>query len=470
MSVPDVLARPAPRPALSVFDAVMITVGIVIGAGIFKTPSLVAFATGSPELMLLAWLLGGALSLCGALCYAELASAYPHAGGDYHFLTRAFGRDASFFFAWARVAVITTGSVALLAFVLGDYMTRVVRLGPHSAAVYAAVTVVALTAMNVAGLRLSSRVQNVLTLLQVTGLALVAAAGWIATPTPFAVADVTAPGSASPVFGLAMVFVLLTYGGWNEAAYVSAELRGGPRSIVRALMISLAIITVAYVGFVAATLHGLGFAGLAASSAVGADVMQAAFGPPGAQLIGAVIGVATLTSINATMIVGARSNYALGRDWPALGRLARWDAGRNAPVTALLLQGAIALALVGFGALQQDGFAAMVEFTAPVFWFFFLLTGIALFVLRRRDAATVPRLFRVPLYPWLPAVFVATCAYLFYSSLAYAHSRDAVHVCLYVMAAGAVAWLVTRGLPGAARRRPDSTRAAAALGPRASRE
>ena len=121
--------RPAPQPALSVFDTVMITVGIVIGAGIFKTPPLVAAATGSPELMLLAWLLGGVLSLVGALCYAELASAYPHAGGDYHFLTRAFGRDASFLFAWARVAVITTGSVALLAFVLGDRLRFLVPDG-----------------------------------------------------------------------------------------------------------------------------------------------------------------------------------------------------------------------------------------------------------------------------------------------------------------------------------------------------
>jgi APA family basic amino acid/polyamine antiporter len=441
----------------------------VIGAGIFKTPSLVASTTGSPELMLLAWLLGGALSLCGALCYAELASAYPHAGGDYHFLKRAFGRDVAFFFAWARVAVITTGSVALLAFVLGDYLSRVVRLGPHSAAIYAAVTVVALTAMNVAGLRLSTRVQNVLTLLQVAGLALVAVAGWIATPEP-ALAAAAPPAATTAVFGLAMVFVLLTYGGWNEAAYVSSEVRGGSRAIVKALLISLLVITLAYLVFVASTLHGLGFDGLARSEAVGADVMQAAFGPRGAQLLGAVVGIVTLTSINATMIVGARSNYALGRDWLPLDGLARWHEDRNAPVPALLLQGAIALALVGFGALQQDGFAAMVEFTAPVFWFFFMLTGIALFVLRQREAATVARPFRVPLYPWLPAVFVATCAYLFYSSLAYAHSRDAVHVCLNVMATGAVAWLVTRGLQAAAGRRPVTPHATPALEPRATRD
>jgi APA family basic amino acid/polyamine antiporter len=454
--LPSSLAAPA--RSLTVFDTVMITVGIVVGAGIFKTPSMVADVTGSTHLMLLAWLLGGVLSLIGALCYAELAAAFPHAGGDYHFVTRAFGRNTSFFFAWARVTVITTGSFALLGFVLGDYLSRVARLGPHSPAIYAAGAVVLLTAMNIAGLRLASRAQNVLTVLQVAGLLLVAAVGWRVAPSLPAV-DALAPAAAAgvpAVFGLAMVFVLLTYGGWNEVAYMSAEVKGGPRAIVRALVLSLIVITTAYLVFVLGALQALGFEGLAGSQAVGADVMRAAFGPPGAQVIGALVGLATLTSMNATMIVGARSNYALGLDWLALRPMSRWNAQRNVPIVAFVVQAAIALALVGFGALQSDGFAAMVEFTAPVFWLFFMLTGLALFVLRWR-APHVPRPFRVPLFPFLPAVFVMMCAYLLYSSLAYAQSRDAVHVCLYVMAAGAVAWLVARVLQTVQRRRESST-------------
>ena len=170
----------APKPALSVLDAVMITVGIVIGAGIFKTPSMVAGVTGSVDWMLIAWVAGGVLSLIGALCYAELASAFPSAGGDYHFITRAYGRDASFFFAWARVTVITTGSIALLSFVFGDYMSRVVSLGPQSSAIYAALTVIVLTVVNLIGLRESARTQNVLTAIEVGGLLLVALAGLLA--------------------------------------------------------------------------------------------------------------------------------------------------------------------------------------------------------------------------------------------------------------------------------------------------
>ncbi len=446
-TAPPAVLGAAPRPVLSVFDGAMIVVGIVIGAGIFKTPSMVAGVTGAVDWMLIAWVLGGVLSLVGALCYAELASAFPNAGGDYHFLTRAYGRDLSFFFAWARVTVITTGSIALLAFVFGDYMTRVVSLGPNSSVIYAAVTVIVLTVLNVIGLRQASRAQNVLTMLEVSGLLLVILAGLLATapaPAPGAASAAVTPGSGvPPLFGSAMIFVLLTYGGWNEGAYISAEVRGGPRSIVRTLVIAIALITLVYVGFVLAVLNGLGLAGMRESNAVGADVMQAAFGPFGAQLIGAIVGIATLTSINATMIVGARTNYALGKDWQQLAFMARWQDGRNVPIVGFFAQGAIALALIAFGAVQKDGFSAMVEFTAPVFWFFFLLTGIALFVLRFR-APTIVRPFKVPLYPILPIVFVATCGYLFYSSVTYAQSKQAVNVALYVMLAGLFAWVLLR--------------------------
>ena len=434
----------APRPVLSVFDGAMIVVGIVIGAGIFRTPSMVAGVTGSVEWMLTAWVLGGVLTLIGALCYAELASTFPNAGGDYHFLTRAYGRDVSFFFAWARVAVITTGSIALLAFVFGDYMSRVVSLGPNSSAIYAAITVVVLTVLNIVGLRESARAQNILTILEVSGLLLVTLAGLLATAPAVTPATVAAPSSGMPpLFGLAMVFVLLTYGGWNEGAYISAEVKGGPRAIVRALVLAIAVITVAYLAFVLAVLHGLGLAGMQKSNAVGADVMQAAFGPSGAQLIGLIVGIATLTSINATMIVGARTNYALGRDWPQLSFMSRWQDARNVPMVAFFVQGGIALALIAFGAMQKDGFSSMVEFTAPVFWFFFLLAGVALFVLRFREP-TIARPFKVPLYPILPIVFIATCGYLFYSSVTYAQSKQAVNIALYVMLAGLVVWGLLR--------------------------
>ncbi|MBL8272059.1 APC family permease [Steroidobacter sp.] len=428
-----------PTPTLSVFDATMITVGIVIGAGIFQTPSMVAGIAGSPSLMLAAWVLGGVLSLIGALTYAELATTYPSAGGDYTFLTRAYGKQVSFLFAWARSMVICTGSIALLGFILGDYLTRLFDLGAYSSAIYAALAVVLLTVINLVGLRGSSRMQNVLTLFEISGVLLVAIAGMTLDPAPVPIAATSSEGGGA--FGLAMVFVLLTFGGWNEAAYVSAEVRGGPRALVRTLVVSIGIITAAYLIFVGSVLHGLGFEQLKASQAVGVDVIERAFGPLGGQLIGVIVAVAALTSMNSTMIVGARSNYSVAQDWPTLRFMGQWQSERHAPVVGFTVQAVIALALIVFGALEKDGFSTMVEFTAPVFWFFFMLSGIALLVLRRRDPER-PRPFQVPWYPLLPLVFVAMCAYLLYSSITYAQSQNAGYVALVVMLSGAFVLLV----------------------------
>ncbi|HEX6945394.1 MAG TPA: amino acid permease [Casimicrobiaceae bacterium] len=441
----------APQPLLGRADAIAIIVGIVIGAGIFKTPSMVAGVTGDVGWLVVAWVLGAVVSLAGALCYAELATTYPHAGGDYHFLTRAWGRHASFLYAWARATVINTGAIALLAFVFGDYMQKVIPLGAAGGALWGALIVIALTAINIAGLQASARTQNLLTVVEVAGLVAVAIAGFMA---PAAAAAAPAFTSTPPLglFGLAMVFVLLTYGGWNEAAYISAELKGGRRAIVAVLVWSLAIIAGVYLVVNVALLHGLGLKGLADSKAAGADVMQKVFGAAGAQALALFVAVAALTSINATMIVGARTNYAMGRDWPALRFMGGWHATRGTPVAAFLVQGVVSLALVAFGAMQHDGFESMVEFTAPVFWGFLLLVGISLFILRAKDGAA-ERPFRVPLYPLTPIVFCAACAWLCYSSVTYAMSRNAVHVSLIVMAVGVVALLFTR-----AKRSPPQVR------------
>jgi APA family basic amino acid/polyamine antiporter len=430
------------RQVLSTFDATMITVGIVIGAGIFETPALVAGIAGSPGLMMTAWVLGGVLSLVGALTYAELATAWPSTGGDYTFLTRAFGRNVSFLFAWARTMVIVTGSIALIGFILGDYLTRLFGLGAYSAAIYAAIAVILLTAINLAGLRESARMQNVLTVLEIGGVLGVAIAGFMlgAGDAPAAAAE---PATSGGAFGLAMVFVLLTYGGWNDAAYVSAEVRGGARAVIRTLLVSISIITCVYLLFVFGVTQALGFDGLVKSEAVGVDVVEKLAGSGAGQLIGVIVAIAALTSMNSTMIVGARLNYSLAQDWPMFGFLGRWHGERSTPVTGFLVQAGITLALIFFGALERDGFAALVEFSAPVFWFFFMLSGIALFVLRRKEAGTA-RPFRVPLYPLVPFVFVCTCAYLFYSSIRHAQSENASLIALAVMASGAVVWLVIR--------------------------
>ena len=419
-------------------------VGLVIGAGIFKAPSLVAGAAGSAEWMFAAWVLGGAISIVGALCYAELATAYPHPGGDYHFLRRAYGRPVAFLFGWARFSVIVTGSIALLAFIFGDYMHAVFPLVASAnagSALYAAAVIVALSWLNLRGTRSGTLAQGWLTAVEVLGLVLVAASALLLPSVPAAQPAVAAATPAPAAFGLAMVFVLLTYGGWNEAAYISAEVRER-RDMVRALTFSLLLITVLYLLVNWAYWHGLGLEGMAKSQALAADLLGRAFGPAGSKVISVLVALAALTSINATMIVGARSNYAVGTDWARLSAFASWDGDRNSPLFAMRIQCAAALLLVGLGAWLGSGFKSMVEFTAPVFWLFFLLAGISLFVLRIREP-NVERPFRVPLFPLLPLLFCATCAYMLWSSLGYVYNQklgglNAGWIGVAVLAAGLV--------------------------------
>jgi amino acid transporter len=411
-AVSDVALKP---PTLTLTDAIAIIVGIVIGAGIFETPALVAANSGSSFTVVLAWLLGGIVSFIGALCYAELATTYPHVGGNYEYLKRAFGQNIAFLFAWARMTVVQTGSIALLAFVFGDYASQLLPLGSFSASIYGVIAIALLTVFNVAGIRQGKRIQNWFTVITILGLMTIIVLGLLlASPSP----QPATPTIASSSWGSAMLFVLLSYGGWNEAAYISAEIQHPRRNIARSLLWSIGIITALYLLINIAYLRGLGLSGMAQSSAIAADLMRQALGEPGAVLISVLIAITALGSLNASILTGARTNYAFGQDVSLFRFLGRWRTQAGTPMTGFLVQAAIALLLILMGTLTRNGFEAMVDYTAPVFWFFFLLSGISLFLLRIQDPHRL-RPFRVPFYPVTPLLFCAVCGYLLYSSLIY---------------------------------------------------
>jgi APA family basic amino acid/polyamine antiporter len=431
------------RRLLHPFSAVALIVGIVIGAGIFKTPSLIAAISGDAGWALVLWLAGALISIVGALCYAELCTAYPNAGGDYHFLHRAFGRNISFTYGWSRAMIINTGSIALLAFVFGDYISTLVSLGTYSSVIWALLVVVFLTAVNLAGIHASSRMQTWLTMTEIVGLLAVVVAGfWVDAPASGAV-QWFAQTPAPTQWGLCLVFVLLTFGGWNEAAYISAELKGGPRTMVWVILVSMMTLTVIYLLVNTALLLGLGVSGLSQSKTAASDLLGLAFGPLAQKALGLFVAIAALTSINATMFVGARTNFAVGNDWKALRKLGQWQLDIGSPKQALLLQALISIGLIALGTQEADGFSAMVEFTAPVFWGFLFLVGLALLWLRHTDKHTT-RPFKVPLYPVLPLIFCAACAWLTYSSITYAISQKAIHVSMGLIASGVLALLILR--------------------------
>ncbi len=436
----DGLAKSGPQPVLGYFDSIALIIGIVVGAGIFSFPALVAANSASWQAFLFVWVIGGFVSLIGALCYAELASTFPSAGGDYHFLKRAFGDSFSFLFAWSRMTVIQTGSLAILAFIFGDYATQFYPLGEYSPMIYAVLVIGSLTLLNIIGIHIGSGTQKILTALELAGLLAIIAAGLFFAPSvPAAVAAGTPAAPAVTSFGLAMVFVLLTFGGWNEAAYISAEMRRGKRQIAFSLILGICIITALYLLVNIAYLNVLGLGGVAASSAVAGDTVRATFGEGAAWVIGVFVAIAALTSANATIFTGARTNYALGRDLPILGIIGRWNDRADSPVNALILQGMIATTLVGLSIWTRDGIRAIVDYTAPVFWFFFLMVGLSLFVLRRKEP-DVERPFRVPLYPLTPILFCLTTIYLLYSSVAYTGLGSFVG--LGVLAVGAIVLII----------------------------
>ncbi len=434
--------QPSPERRLDVRHAGALCVGMVIGAGIFKTSPMAAQALGDPTQLLLAWALGGVLSLVGGLCFAELAAAFPDTGGDYHFLRRAFGRELSFLYAWARATIINTGSIALLAFVFGDYLAQVVDLspwlGPHASALLAAGLIVALTGLNLLGVHVGLGTQLGLSAAVLLGLVLLglgAGAQVLAGHAP----ATPLPAVHGGDWGLAMVFVFLAYGGWSDAATLSAEMRDPQRGIQRALLLGLGLVMGLYLLANWAYVRVLGVAGLAASEAPAAELMRIAFGR-GAELL--MVGVVTLTALsvmNALLIAGPRTTYAAARDLATEWQLARWNHERGTPTGAVIATAAVALLLVAFGDLTRGGFSTMVDYLSPVYWFFMTLSALAVIVLRRREPQQ-PRPVRVPLYPWLPLLFAASSAYVLWSSVVYVKAGALVGLAVLAVGALALAW------------------------------
>ena len=418
-----------PRASLSIIDGIAMMVGLIIGVGIFKLPFLVALNTDSGTMFLGLWVLGGVITLIGALVYAELAAAYPSTGGEYHFLTRALGNDVGLLFAWARTTVIQTGAIAAVAFVFGDYAQQLWPLGAYGPSVYAAAALVFLTLINLAGTYQSKNAQIIFTILEVAALLFVSFIG-LALASPAPSASVT-PAASGGALGLAIVFILFTYGGWNEAAYLSKDVQDVRRNMVRILVAGTLAVTLLYLLINLAYLNVLGLEGMRKSPAIAADVMRMSLGSAGAVLLSLFVCCAALSTINASIFTGSRIYHALGEDL-AVRSLSFLSGTGNNPRNAITLQSAIALALIGFGATTKEGFEAMVNYTAPVFWFFLFLVGVSAFVLRQREP-NHERPFRMPLYPVTPALFCLTCLYLLYSSIAYAGRGALVGIAVLVL-------------------------------------
>ncbi len=419
------LTTTGPQAKLSLWDATSIIVGIIIGSSIYESTPTIAGCMPSVAWLVAAWLLGAGLMVVGALCYAELANAFPRHGGDYVYLTEAFGRQVGFVFAWMQFWIVRPGSIGAVAFVFARYAQQLWPLDDRwrPLMVYAVLSIVVLSCVNLLGLEFGKNAQNSLTALKYLGLAMVVAVGLCYTRPSASIplapaAAASKPGSLDLPF--AMILILFAYSGWNEMAYVATEVREPQKNVLKALLLGSFLVTAIYLLAALSFVHALGLSGVQHSTAVATDVVQLALGSWGGRAISMLICITALGAINGMLFTGSRIFYAMGKDHRLYSWLGRWDDQRHAPVRTLAIQAVVTLALIiGFG-LTNSSFDKMVCFTSLAFWAFLLLVAVSVMVLRLRHSRGAWWLFPLPVSALLTTVFCLSCGYMVYSSADYA--------------------------------------------------
>ncbi|HEY6808952.1 MAG TPA: amino acid permease, partial [Gemmatimonadales bacterium] len=404
-------AMPALKRSLGVWDGLAMVVGIMVGSGIFRTPGTIAGLLGRPGLTFVAWIAGALLALLGSLCFAELATRLPQAGGKYVYAREAFGRRTAAFVGWVEALGIYAAAIAAIGVVSGEYLGRLIGLDAATAPLLGAGWVIALTGVNLLGVSSGRLVQNVVTAAKVVallGIVVIAfasgtGAGWHTTLP-------TAPRGVAMWTALAVAFqsVLWTYYGYPDAAKIAEEVTEPSRTLPRVFLGGIATAAALYLLLNAAFLSVLPIDKIAASNLVAADVATAIFGARGGWLIAAVALVVMLASLNGNIFVTPRVLFGLARDGLAPASLAKVNRG-GTPWAAMLVVGAVATVLAATGSFDR-----LLSFAIEQILVIDSIAVGALFVLRARQPEAA---FRMPFYPLLPALFIAVYAALLVGAL-----------------------------------------------------
>jgi APA family basic amino acid/polyamine antiporter len=388
---------------LGIWDAAMIVIGGVIGAGIFRTPATIAERTSGSVQMLVLWIIGGLVTLIGALCFAELGARRPQAGGTFIYLLEAWGPLPAFLCGWTILLIIYPGSVAAVAITFSDYLCPVLGLGPLYVQPVAVAAIVFIVGINLFGVRAGAWVQNIFTVLKLLAIALLVAAGLVLARTQLGL--LSAPPAQTSVSNWtlvgAMMPVMFSYSGFNYVNNLAAEVRHPQRTLPRALGLGLVGVIACYVLTNLAYLVGLGHAGLAASQAPATEVMSQLLGPRGATVIALGVACSTFGFCNVALASGARVLQAMGADglfFPAVGKI---DARFHVPRLALIVLGAWSIVLILSGSFGQ-----LLNYATVGDWLSYA-AGIATLFWYRRYCAHEPASYRIPLFPWLPLIFMA---------------------------------------------------------------
>jgi APA family basic amino acid/polyamine antiporter len=392
-STHDGLAR-----RLGVFDATMIVMGGIVGAGIFMNPSVVARQVGTPALILAAWAVGGAIALAGAFVYAELAQRRPEVGGQYAYLRDAFHPMAAFLYGWTLLLVTQTGGMAAVAMTFANYFRELTGWNANPSLI-AVATLGILTLVNCLGVRSGSNVQSTLMVLKIAAIVMLVVLGWRAIGVSVSTPPTRTAGGGN--FLGAMVPVLFAYGGWQTASFVAGEMRNPERDLPRGLLFGVLGVVVLYLAVNVVCVYVLGPAALAATDTPASEVMRRALGEGGARLIAAGIAISTVGFLSQGMLTAPRVYYAMARDGLFFSRVGTLSERNAAPVVAIVLQGVWASVIVLF--FQYYG--PVLNYVVALDAVFFGLTGAALLVFRRRNPEGV-RGMAMPGHPYTTALFV----------------------------------------------------------------
>lgn len=420
---------PAPglKKILGRWDSIAITIGIVIGVGIFRVPAEVARYLASPGLIILAWIVGGIICLLGALCYSELSASFPQTGGNYIYLRESYGPGVGFLFGWTELLVVRTGAMAAVAFIFAQYLQSFLGLDNTPIKLIAISVIFILSFINILGLRHAKRFQNLSTLTKVLALlgiilfALLSKKGSISN---FSALAAPIDKGILSLFGLALIPILWTYGGWHESTFVAGETKDYKRSLPFALITGTLIITSIYIAINLVYIYLVPAREIMHTDLIASDVMQILYGAGGRKILEILVIISSLGCINGMIITGSRVTYALAKDNLVFRYMGKIDRRYSTPSRSILINAAWAAVLIIWGTFNK-----LLFFTSIVIWLFFALAVAGLFVLRYKFPH-IERPFKVRGYPLVPAIFILICLALIINTLLFYPRESLFGLCL----------------------------------------